>query len=54
MFHDPVGGSSERIHNRKKRDDGIISGRVGGGGGERNGLAQCQGTQNSALARRKK
>ena len=29
VFHDPVGRSSERIHNQKKRDDGISSGRGG-------------------------
>ena len=49
VFHDPVGQSSERIHNqKKKRDDGISSGRGG-----RKGFAQCQGTQSSALGRRK-
>ena len=47
VFHDPVGRSSERIHNQKKRDDGISSGR---GGKKR--LAQCQGTQSSARGRR--
>ena len=34
VFHDPAGRSSERKHNRKKRDDGISSGRRG-----RKGLA---------------
>ena len=29
VFHDPVGRSSERIHNQRKRDDGISSGRGG-------------------------
>ena len=49
VFHDHVGRSSKSIHNQKKRNDGISSGRGG-----RKGLAQCQGTQSSALGRRKK
>ena len=48
VFHDPVGRSSQRIHNQKKRDDGISSGRGGS-----KGLAQCQGTQSSTQGRRK-
>ena len=48
VFHDPVGRSSERIHNQRKRDNGISSGRGG-----REGLAQCQGTQRSTLGRQK-